>query len=171
MLTGASLVRDEKTGFLTPGSNYALTGFTAEKKQKLIEYLYQDYNISRACEAVGISPRAFYENREFDEVFKEKVKEALNGHLDSLESNMLRLGKTAQGITAGIFMLKSHRREIYGDRLNVWQEKPQLLDAITGRVQKTMVLDAELVEEKQLQTSNVTFEPPVVSTETNGTHE
>jgi hypothetical protein len=60
----------------------------------------------------------FYEWRRDDPAFNERVLEAREQGLDALEDALVTRGMK-DDTTAAIFLLKSHRRETYGDRLNV----------------------------------------------------
>lgn len=114
--TGSRMERDENSGFMQPNSQYALTGFTGEQKQRVVEYLEKSYNVMAAMEYAGINRATFYYAKKFDKEFHAAVEKAREKHLDSIESGLFDTAKKPNGITAAIFLLKNWRRERYGER-------------------------------------------------------
>lgn len=124
-LNGNSMVVDPKTGFLTPSKNYSNVGFTADLKAKAIELLDVNPNVGRICKTLGIDRRNFYYAMEVDPVFKRAYQDFIENQLDDAEGSMFHRAKTPNGTLAGIFLLKSRRSHIYGDRTTVvHQSKP-----------------------------------------------
>lgn len=137
VLNGNSLRKDEETGFLEPSLNYSLTGFNAQTKSLVVHFLREDYNISKACESVGINPRNFYHHLRLDEAFRLAVDQAREHHLDELESTMFRNAKTEKGTADRIFALKSWRRERYGERTTIEHGRKDSADQLFERLQES----------------------------------
>lgn len=92
---------------------------TPEKAQKLLDALRVHPSITRACKSARISRNAFYEWRKDDPDFAADVENAREKGIDALEDALFRDAIEGHNITAAIFMLKSWRRERYGDRQHV----------------------------------------------------
>lgn len=144
-MNGNNMSVDPETGFLTPTNQYSLTGFTAEKKKKFVSHLRKEYNIGRSAKLAGISYYAYVDHMQVDPVFKQAVKEALECHLDDAESKMISNAKTDRGTADRIFLLKNRRKSIYGDRVNLSVEKPEILDALMEKIRANSI-DVEVVE-------------------------
>jgi hypothetical protein len=91
---------------------------TPEKELALIVALHERPSYLSACRKAKISRAAFYEWKQNDPDFAARIDAARNVGLDALEDALITRG-LKNDTTAAIFMLKSHRREIYGDRLNL----------------------------------------------------
>ena len=106
---------------------------TAKNRQRFLAAIADSGNITAACEAARLSRAAMYEWRADDPSFAAEWDAALELGLDSLEDELMRRAKDGtlrpvfQGgeivghireysDTLGIFMLKSRRRHVYGDR-------------------------------------------------------
>lgn len=140
-MNGNSLAVDPVTGFLQPSQNYNLTGFNGQLKQAIVNYLCEDYNITRACHAVGLKDsRVFYHHIRLDNEFKAAVDNAREQHLDDLESTMFRNAKDVKGVADRIFALKSWRKERYGERTTIEHQTKAPVDNLWNAV------DVEIVE-------------------------
>jgi hypothetical protein len=80
-----------------------------------IEALAQRPNVSRAARAAGISRRRVYQVREADPEFAAEWDDAIAGSLDELEEIAFGRAKDVSD-TLMIFLLKSHRKETYGEK-------------------------------------------------------
>ena len=106
---------------------------TAKNRKRFVPAIADSGNINAACEAARLSRAAMYEWRADDPSFAAEWDAALELGLDSLEDELMRRAKDGtlrpvfQGgelvgqireysDTLGIFMLKSRRRQVYGDR-------------------------------------------------------
>lgn len=91
-------------------------------------------NVSEACRAAGITRKAAYDLRKADPAFAEAWQDALEESTDELVSECWRRAKdgTERPVfylgaecgrireysdTLAIFLLKAHRRGVYGDKL------------------------------------------------------
>ena len=75
-------------------------------------------DVSKACEAAGISRRTAYRERQRDEDFALAWHDAINVSLDQVEAALIERALKSD-TTAAIFLLKSHRRDVYGDNLKL----------------------------------------------------
>lgn len=85
--------------------------------QPFLAALSEVPNVTAAARAAGITRRAAYKRREHDLEFAQAWRDALEASTDAL------IGKSYQRAMAGecsdtlvIFLLKTHRPEVYGDR-------------------------------------------------------
>jgi hypothetical protein len=101
-------------------------------------------NVSRAARAVGITRQAAYWAREQDPEFAREWQAAQDEGLDALEEQLMKRGKKSSD-TAAIFMLKSHRREIYGDRADLNMN-------VRGGVIHTHRVDLSALTNEELET-------------------
>ncbi len=74
--------------------------------------------MGKAAHKVGISRRYVYMLLKNNPAFKTAFEEIEESHLDDIECNLISEGKT-RNFTPGIFILKSHRREVYGDKVDI----------------------------------------------------
>lgn len=83
-----------------------------------IEALRKCPNVTAAIEAAGISRAAAYKKRSVDEDFRTRWEDAIHKSLDGLEEAVFAraIGGSDQ---LAIFLLKSHRRDTYGDQMKV----------------------------------------------------
>ena len=85
-------------------------------EDKFIEALTISPNVSKARGGRRISRVSAYEYKNTDEAFRNRWQAALEASLDDLEEEGFRRGKSDSD-TLLIFMLKSHRRAVYGDKI------------------------------------------------------
>ena len=120
---------------------------TPEKELALTEALQQKPSISAACRKARIGRAAYYDWIKDDSAFAARMKAARDVGLDALEDALIDRGLKTD-TTAAIFMLKSHRREIYGDRLNielqVRRKAEQMADAL-GIPADDLIAEAEAI--------------------------
>lgn len=79
--------------------------------------------MSAACRKAKVSRVAFYQWRHDDPEFDADVLAAREEGLDALEDALITRG-LKNDTTAAIFMLKSLRREVYGDRATLEHTGP-----------------------------------------------
>jgi hypothetical protein len=91
---------------------------TPEKEERILCALRERPVFSYACKKARIAKSAFYAWRHDDALFDQAVEDARQEGLDALEDALMDRGLETSD-TAAIFMLKSHRRAIYGDRATV----------------------------------------------------
>lgn len=89
---------------------------TPEKELALVSALHERPSYMAACRKARVSRTAFYAWKRDDPEFATRIEAARNIGLDSLEDALVTRG-LKNDTTAAIFLLKSHRREIYGDRI------------------------------------------------------
>lgn len=91
---------------------------TPEKGQKLLAKLAQGYSIATACKAENIGRQSYYDWRNDDPEFAKAADEAVEIGIDLLEDEANRRAKGPMGSdTLLIFLLKSRRRSVYGDKV------------------------------------------------------
>jgi len=93
---------------------------TARWKQKFLRALKKTPSVKHACLAAGIARSTAYRQREDDGAFAEKWDSAVAESVDEIERAAFQ--KAAAGDPQLImFLLKSHRRDVYGDvsKLNI----------------------------------------------------
>lgn len=89
---------------------------TPEKEIALTNALREKPSVRAACRRARISRVAYYAWINDDPEFKARMDAAKAQGLDALEDALSERGLQTD-TTAAIFLLKSHRREIYGDRI------------------------------------------------------
>ena len=117
--------------------------FTIPKQKNLLKYLIKEFNVGKAAHKVGISRRYVYMFLKNNPAFKTAFDEIRESHLDDIECNLISEGKT-RNFTPGIFMLKSHRRSVYGDK----PETPILINISSenARIELKNLLDKPFPE-------------------------
>ena len=108
--TGASLVLDEKTGFLTSSGQHKYSGFTAALKVKVIEYLKSDWHLDRAAKYIGMNRHTLENHLSQDPGFRAMALEAKEIHTDDVEAMMLDQAKQGKFLP-GIAWLRANRAE------------------------------------------------------------
>jgi hypothetical protein len=89
---------------------------TPEKEAIILEALRERPVYVFACRKARIGRPAFHQWRRDDPEFAERVKNAREEGYDAIE-DALNSRALKDDTVAGIFMLKSHRREVYGDKI------------------------------------------------------
>jgi hypothetical protein len=122
---------------------------TPEKEAKLLDALRERPVLTSALKRARIGRRTYYEWRDADPLFAQAVKDAIEEGLDALEDALIERG-LANDTTAAIFMLKSRRRDIYGDKATVdlrvtMREKVEQLASELGIPADTLMAEAEAV--------------------------
>jgi len=75
-------------------------------------------NVSEACDAAGIGRTWAYECRKSDPEFAQAWNEAMDRSLDRLEARMFQRAEDTSD-TLAIFLMKSHRPDLYGEKLRI----------------------------------------------------
>lgn len=92
-----------------------------EWQQVFIAALLKSPNVAAAARTAGVNRVYAYQVKEQDPAFASAWTEAQAASLDAVEANVYTMarktGKVA--LAAAMFLLKSHRRETYGDRSSV----------------------------------------------------
>lgn len=83
-----------------------------------LEALAKSPDVSQACKTVGINRTTAYRRRQADEDFAIAWADAHALSLDKLEAALFRRAVDTD-TTAAIFLLKSHRPDVYGDRQRI----------------------------------------------------
>ncbi len=91
---------------------------TIAKQKEFLGHLIAEWNVSKAAHKIGINRRSIYEFIKNNSSFKNAFEEIKESHLDDIECNLVNEGKT-RNFTPGIFLLKSHRRSVYGDKVEM----------------------------------------------------
>jgi len=90
----------------------------ADRQERFLRAFSQIPHIGEACAAASISRNTYYRWLKEDEAFAEKAKEAEEYGLDELEAEAIRRAKEKSDVLL-IFLLKSKRRHIFGDKLDL----------------------------------------------------
>lgn len=89
-----------------------------EKKEAFPKALLATFGVAPAADAVGISRGTAYRWRETDAKFAQAWDEAIEGAIDDVEKALADRAKGKDTI-AGIFLLKSRRRDLYHEKQTV----------------------------------------------------
>lgn len=88
---------------------------SADWRSAFLASLKETGNVRASCEAAGVERTTVYDRRDGDPEFAAAWKEAMDDAIDLLVT-AARQRATATSDTLLIFLLKSHRREVYGDQ-------------------------------------------------------
>ena len=80
-------------------------------------------NVRYACQQAGIARRTAYDRRETDVEFAAAWKDAMEDAIDHIEAVAFEKAKEGENVLL-IFLLKSHRREVYGERVGMEHSGP-----------------------------------------------
>jgi hypothetical protein len=120
---------------------------TPEKEIVLTEALREKPSIKAACRKARIGRNAFYNWFNDDPEFAARINAAKAQGLDALEDALTERGLITD-TTAAIFLLKSHRPEIYRDRIDlnvqVRKKAEQMADAL-GIPADDLISEAEAI--------------------------
>jgi hypothetical protein len=90
----------------------------AEWRPAFLAALRNSGNVRAACQAAKVSRKTVYQWRERSAEFKAQWDDALDDAIDILEAEAWRRARQMSD-TLLIFLLKAHRRELYGDRVRL----------------------------------------------------
>ena len=103
-------------------------------------------NVRLSCDAAGIGRSWAYESRILDPEFAKAWKMAMDDAMDMMEAVAFHRARGTPEVPGSdgllIFLLKSHRREVYGDKIDV-----------SGRVATEMVINRITVKKSVATTS------------------
>lgn len=107
-----------KNGLNDSGANGTLTR-NREAMDRFLERLRNSGNVRAACKAAGVPRRTVYRWRHRFVTFRDEWDEALEDACDILEGEAWNRALKKKSDRLLMFLLKAHRRHLYGDRLNV----------------------------------------------------
>lgn len=113
---------------------------TPEKEKAILAALRERPVYASACRKARVSRAAFNDWKRDDPAFAARVKEASDEGLDALEDALAGRG-LKDDTTAAIFLLKSRRRDTYGDKID-HTHKGLILFAADWVAARTAILDA-----------------------------
>jgi hypothetical protein len=116
--------------------------FYGDWHEAFLTVLRKTSDVRKAARDAGVSKQAAYQARDKDPEFAEKWQDALDEGLDNLE-NVARKRALKSSDTLLIFLLKSHRPEVYGDRSQVNMN-------VQGRVTHTHRIDLSRLTDEEL---------------------
>jgi hypothetical protein len=91
---------------------------SGEWKQLFLTALQNFPNIRAACQKAGISRSLAYKARSLDPAFEDEWIKAIQDGVDVIEATLMARAMRSD-TTAGIFLLKNLRPEVYGENVNV----------------------------------------------------
>jgi hypothetical protein len=91
---------------------------SGEWKQLFLIALQNFPNIRAACQKAGISRSLAYKARLLDPAFADEWIKAIQDGIDVIEATLMARAMKSD-TTAGIFLLKNLRPEVYGENVNV----------------------------------------------------
>lgn len=83
-----------------------------------LAHLRHTANVRASCAAAGVTSWAAYERKGTDEAFAARWTEAVDDAIDALEAVAFERAKATSNALL-IFLLKSHRPAVYGDKVEV----------------------------------------------------
>lgn len=89
-----------------------------EWKPAFLEQLEASPDVSIAAKAAGVDRSTAYRARQSDEAFAVAWADAIDKSLDAVEAALIQRA-CEKDTTAAIFLLKSHRPLVYGDRQEI----------------------------------------------------
>jgi len=111
------------------------------QKEQILRALGMGMSVVKACNVSGITKKTYYRWREADAAFDAECDEAYKSGTESLEDAMMekavRMDDSAS-VTAGIFILKARKPEMYRERSTVEH---------TGNITVSKMSDDDLREE------------------------
>ena len=85
-----------------------------KSKTYVLAELEKNFNIYNACREAGITRALFYTEWKKDEVFQSKLEDIKAKWIDGAESNLMAQAvDNKKAYVPAIFMLKSHKPEVY----------------------------------------------------------
>ena len=85
---------------------------------KFLQVIARQGNITKACKMVGIGRRTFYDRRDTDLSFRVQLQEAFETATDVLDAEA-RKRALRDSDKLLLFLLRAHRPEIYGARIDL----------------------------------------------------
>jgi len=115
---------------------------TPRWETRFLETYANTMNVKASCMAAGISRPTYYLRLNRCEQFAARVAQAKEDALDQLEEVARKRALSGASDRMIEFLLKAHRREIYGDRVVVEHEQAQ---AEAKRLAAELGLDADRI--------------------------
>lgn len=153
-ITGAGLITDPKTGYLTPTGGSAYHGFNAKKKQnfcRLAETMWP--NVTAICKKIGIDRNTFTNHYLVDPLFKQHIDAFKEALCDNVEADMVGYAKEKANYLDRITILRAHRPEVYdpAKKVIMQHQRTHDEDATARRLADTRkFVDAEIVQPEQI---------------------
>lgn len=91
---------------------------SGEWREPFLATLRNTANVRASCHVAGVSREAAYKARAADPEFAEQWRHAMDDALDALEATAFKRASETSDVLL-IFLLKSHRRGVYGDKIEV----------------------------------------------------
>lgn len=123
----------------------ALTHSDATKAKALVAFRGAGMVVS-ACAAAGIGRQTWYDWIEADPVFAAAVVDAREDALDDLEKEAVKRAKEGSD-TLLIFLLKSQRREKFGDRVVLTEASQSVKEKLQATVNLVAKCAPQLMED------------------------
>ena len=121
--------------------------------------------MSAAAAAVGIRRATVYEARKTDQAFAEAMDETEGACIEQVEQTLYRRAVEGQSDTAIIFFLKSHKPEVYSDKVRTEdvhkirnEVRDQILDEVGRQVAALPPEATEILRAAMLTLESI--EPP-----------
>lgn len=124
--------------------------FTVEQKALLIRYLENaPFNITGACEAVGIDRATFYRHCQHDLSLARRLQQLKDRRVDEIEEHLMDNARRSDHPAWTIFALKSHRPQIYSPAHKTEANITITIDhnGLTDAFQRQQFIETELVQE------------------------
>lgn len=99
-------------------------------KPKFIEALRNSGNVRAACQAAGIARANAYKARSNDTKFCAEWDEAIADAVDTLEAVAWQRARTGLSDQVLMMLLKAHRPELYGTRVQVEVTREQDIEVV-----------------------------------------
>ncbi len=114
-----------------------------KQKDVFFETLEKTLNISTAANAAKFSRNTAYHHKKHDSEFRARWDEVFEAALDDLELSTITRAKDSSD-TLAIFLLKTRRREIYGQDRASEQNPPPIVNVITHSDDGKLQVSAEI---------------------------
>lgn len=123
--------------------------FGIEKKKNFLEKLSSLFpNVSAVCKEIGISRHTFKNHYEIDKIFRKRVDEIAETHIDQIEDVRFQVAKRKGGVMDRMAVLNSWRGERYQPKTKIEIEHKMTAGEAADRAARLgEVIDAEVVEQ------------------------
>lgn len=144
------MVKDEQSGYLIGPA------FPIEKKIAFMRKYKLYYNIGKIAKMIDMDRKTIYDHFAMDPRFRHDLIEIREAHIDEVEETLIDNAKNNPRSSAErIFFLKSNRRKIYGNKMEVLpQASDKELVEFLGKkmkqyqlIPKNEIVDADVVTE------------------------
>jgi len=95
--------------------------FTPKKRKAFLAAYAKTFNITYACQQAGVTRDSHYHNLQNDDKYRAAFQSVKDAYLDSIESTRITvaLQPSRDGHQDAKMMLAAHRRETYGQKVDV----------------------------------------------------